>query len=191
MLRTFGIVAFGQVGIRPVFSYLCSLRLNEQTKPMNHKPLIFITNDDGVRAKGLQKLIESCCPASGWIRSGGSGRGAKRHVARHHDDAPAVPEKGDRAGRLDPYGCNGTPVDCVKIAFDYLLQNGETPDLVLSGINHGANSAVNVLYSGTMEPPSKAVSTTFRRSASRCSTTTRTPTSAPCSSTSCRSCEKP
>ena len=51
---------------------------------------------------------------------------------------------------LTIYGCNGTPVDCVKIAFDYLLQNGETPDLVLSGINHGANSAVNVLYSGTM-----------------------------------------
>jgi 5'-nucleotidase len=51
---------------------------------------------------------------------------------------------------VEIYACSGTPVDCVKIAFDSLLLNKEMPALILSGINHGSNSAVNVLYSGTM-----------------------------------------
>ena len=50
---------------------------------------------------------------------------------------------------LEVYAFSGTPVDCVKMAFDYLLRD-ERVDLVVSGINHGSNSAVNVLYSGTM-----------------------------------------
>ena len=50
---------------------------------------------------------------------------------------------------LEVYSFSGTPVDCVKMAFDYLLRD-ERVDLVISGINHGSNSAVNVLYSGTM-----------------------------------------
>ena len=50
---------------------------------------------------------------------------------------------------LEVYAFSGTPVDCVKMAFDYLLRE-ERVDLVISGINHGSNSAVNVLYSGTM-----------------------------------------
>ena len=48
------------------------------------------------------------------------------------------------------YACNGTPVDCVKIAFDCMMLGKEMPSLVVSGINHGSNSAINVLYSGTM-----------------------------------------
>ena len=47
------------------------------------------------------------------------------------------------------YAFSGTPVDCVKMAFDYLLRD-ERVDMVISGVNHGSNSAVNVLYSGTM-----------------------------------------
>ena len=51
---------------------------------------------------------------------------------------------------LSVYACNGTPVDCVKIAFDCMMLGKEMPSLVVSGINHGSNSAINVLYSGTM-----------------------------------------
>ena len=116
---------------------------------MNHKPLIFITNDDGVRAKGLQKLIETVRPLGRIVavapEEGQSGMSHAITMTR-----PLYLKKVTEQEGLTIYGCNGTPVDCVKIAFDYLLQNGETPDLVLSGINHGANSAVNVLYSGTM-----------------------------------------
>ena len=116
---------------------------------MNHKPLIFITNDDGVRAKGLQMLIETVRPLGRIVavapEEGQSGMSHAITMTR-----PLYLKKVTEQEGLTIYGCNGTPVDCVKIAFDYLLQNGETPDLVLSGINHGANSAVNVLYSGTM-----------------------------------------
>ena len=50
---------------------------------------------------------------------------------------------------LEIYACSGTPVDCVKLAFDQLLA-GTMPDITISGINHGSNSAISVLYSGTM-----------------------------------------
>lgn len=115
---------------------------------MNHKPLIFITNDDGVRAKGLQKLIETVRPLGRIVavapEEGQSGMSHAITMTR-----PLYLKKVTEQEGLTIYGCNGTPVDCVKIAFDYFLK-GRKVDLALSGINHGSNSAANILYSGTM-----------------------------------------
>jgi 5'-nucleotidase len=57
-------------------------------------------------------------------------------------------DKVDVHGEHDWYQCSGTPVDCVKLAIDKLLHF--KPDLCLSGVNHGSNSSINVIYSGTM-----------------------------------------
>ena len=111
------------------------------------RPLIFITNDDSVGANGLQTMIDVARQVGRVIvvapESTQSGMSHAitmtsplylRHVRQEQD--------------LEIYACAGTPVDCVKLAFDYLLK--EEPALILSGVNHGSNSAVSVLYSGTM-----------------------------------------
>ncbi|MBE6174009.1 MAG: 5'/3'-nucleotidase SurE [Rikenellaceae bacterium] len=115
---------------------------------MNRERLIFLTNDDSYRSKGFEAAIE-----------------VARHFGRVIAIAPEAPQSGmsqaitiynplrlrkvrDEEG-VTVYALNGTPVDCVKMAFDYLLTN-EKVDLAISGINHGSNAAINVLYSGTM-----------------------------------------
>ena len=111
------------------------------------KPLILITNDDGVTSKGIRALDEVAqefgdvvvmAPehdASGTSHSITSSRPLR---VREVKQAPG----------LSVYCCDGTPVDCVKLAIEYFCPR--KPDLVLSGINHGSNSSINVLYSGTM-----------------------------------------
>ena len=114
------------------------------------RPLILVSNDDGITAPGIRHLVEI-------VR----GLGAEVVVV-----APDAPQSGmghaitiGHALRLtknpvfgpdvEAYECSGTPADCVKIAKHYVLKE-RTPDLVVSGINHGSNASVNVLYSGTM-----------------------------------------
>ena len=111
------------------------------------KPLILISNDDGVLAKGLHELIktleglgEIVVMAPDGPRSGASGAITSELPVRYFK----VSEGED----LTIYKCTGTPVDCVKLAMFELLPR--CPDLVVGGINHGDNSAVNVHYSGTM-----------------------------------------
>lgn len=111
------------------------------------KPLILITNDDGVTAKGLRALDEVAMEfgdvvvmapeynASGLSHSITSSR-------------PLRVREVKQAEGLSVYCCDGTPVDCVKLAVEYFCPR--QPDVVLSGINHGSNSSINVLYSGTM-----------------------------------------
>lgn len=110
--------------------------------------LIFVTNDDSVSARGFQVAID-----------------VAREFGRVVAVAPATPQSGRSQAitiydplYLEPlceqedlciYSLSGTPVDCVKLAFDYMLRVEEI-DLVISGINHGSNAGVNVLYSGTM-----------------------------------------
>lgn len=112
-----------------------------------NRPLIFITNDDSVHAKGIAALVDAA-------RSFGevvviapdkpqSGMG--HAITINH---PLRLEKSDLFHGIDAYACSGTPVDCVKLGVYEVLHR--KPDLVLSGINHGANSSTNVLYSGTM-----------------------------------------
>lgn len=109
--------------------------------------LILVTNDDGSEAPGIRKLTEIAmnfgkvivvCPDSG--RSGQS------HAVTIN--VPLRRKLLHKEENLEIYTSNGTPVDCVKLAMHGLLTR--KPDLLLSGINHGANSSVNVFYSGTM-----------------------------------------
>lgn len=111
------------------------------------KPVILITNDDGVSAPGIKALTE-----------------AVKDLGKVIVVAPDKPQSGMGHAitigfplRLSPvttfenieaYQCSGTPVDCVKLAVDKVLHR--RPDICLSGINHGANHSINVIYSGTM-----------------------------------------
>ena len=117
------------------------------------KPLILVTNDDGIFAKGIKSLIE---------------------VAKEFGDvvivAPDSPQSGQghaitlntpirlqevKEYEVPAYSCSGTPVDCVKLAKNVVLNNRK-PDLCVSGINHGSNASINIIYSGTMSAAMEA-----------------------------------
>jgi len=116
-------------------------------KANKERPVILITNDDGITAPGIKALAE-----------------AVQHVGKVVIVAPDKPQSGmghaitiGHPLRLHPvhlfdgveaWQCSGTPVDCVKLAVDKVLHR--KPDICLSGINHGANHSINVIYSGTM-----------------------------------------
>jgi 5'-nucleotidase len=114
---------------------------------MDDKPLILVTNDDSIDAKGIASLIkamdglgEIVVVAPDTVQSG------MGHAITIHD--PLRLKKSDLFDEIEAYTCSGTPVDCVKIAIYEVLKR--RPDLIVSGINHGSNAATNVLYSGTM-----------------------------------------
>jgi len=111
------------------------------------RPVILITNDDGIMAPGIRNLVE-----------------AVKDLGKVVVVAPDKPQSGMGHAitiglplRLHPvtifegveaFQCSGTPVDCVKLTVDKVLHR--KPDICLSGINHGANHSINVIYSGTM-----------------------------------------
>jgi 5'-nucleotidase len=114
---------------------------------MSEKPKIFVTNDDGITSVGIRTLI---------------------YIMRQIGDvvvvAPDKPQSGTahaitinvplrlktitREPGYEEYSCNGTPADCVKLGFKVVLRG--RPDLLVSGINHGSNASINIIYSGTM-----------------------------------------
>ena len=115
---------------------------------MIDKPLILIANDDGLDAPGVHRLIDMLhdmahivCLGPDSPRSGGS-------MALTVKGALRLKAWGQYKG-AEMYSTNGTPTDCVKLAWHTVLRDRK-PDLVVSGINHGSNAAINVLYSGTM-----------------------------------------
>ena len=115
---------------------------------MNSEKLIFVTNDDGYQAKGFAAAIEIArkfgrvvAVAPERVQSGMS-----QAITMYN---PVYLKKVREEDNVEVYSLSGTPVDCAKMAFDYMFE-GRVPDLVISGINHGSNAAVNVLYSGTM-----------------------------------------
>ena len=114
---------------------------------MNNRPLILITNDDGYRSLGLQALIEAARPFGDvLVVAPAEGQSGMSHALTVK--IPVRVEKSTEEAGLVIYVCTGTPVDCVKIAINKFADR--TPDLLLTGVNHGANSSVSVLYSGTM-----------------------------------------
>lgn len=111
------------------------------------KPLILITNDDGYLSKGILSLIDSVRDLGDIIvfapdsaRSGMSSAISSLTPLR-----ATVHKKEDN---VTTYICNGTPADCVKLALHHFIDR--KPDLLLAGINHGSNSAISVVYSGTL-----------------------------------------
>ncbi len=113
----------------------------------DNRPLIMVTNDDGVHSRGIAALVgvASCfgqvtvvapaVPQSG--KSSAITTDSPLYIASH----PAI-------GSAEVYSVSGTPVDCVKLGLHAIMDR--KPDLLLSGINHGSNAAVNNIYSGTM-----------------------------------------
>src|SRR5919206_149011 len=112
------------------------------------EPVILVTNDDGITAPGIFNLVEAVKdlgkvvvvapdkPQSGMGHAITIGQPLRMHAVNTYFDG------------IESYQCSGTPVDCVKLAVDKILHR--KPDLCLSGINHGANHSINVIYSGTM-----------------------------------------
>ncbi len=114
---------------------------------VHSKPLILVSNDDGIDAKGVHALVDRLiqfgevvvvCPDA--PRSGQS-------MAITVNSPLRITRLSDYKG-AKMYKANGTPVDCVKLAMHNVLDR--TPDLVVAGINHGSNASINVIYSGTM-----------------------------------------
>src|SRR6476659_7816737 len=115
--------------------------------------IILITNDDGIAAPGIRALVD-----------------AVKHLGKVVVVAPDKPQSGmghaitighplrmyavNMFDGVESYQCSGTPVDCVKLAVDKVLH--AKPDICLSGINHGANHSINVIYSGTMSAAMEA-----------------------------------
>jgi 5'-nucleotidase len=117
------------------------------------KPDILITNDDGIFAPGIQNLVEAMKDLGNVIvvapDSPQSGMGHAITI-----DDPIRLERVHLFGDIEAYAISGTPADCVKLAKDKILHH--PPDLCVSGINHGSNSSINVIYSGTMSAAMEA-----------------------------------
>ena len=133
-----------------ILHYLfCTFALLKQITIMqgNKKPLIFITNDDGVHAKGINDLIKSFRDLGEIfvIAPEGARSGMSSAITT---SVPLQVKKLNEEDDLTIYSCTGTPVDCVKLGVDEILDR--KPDLLVSGINHGSNAAVSVIYSGTI-----------------------------------------
>ena len=114
---------------------------------MAEKPLILITNDDSIQAKGIANLVEAMRPLGDLLvvapDKPQSGMG---HAITINN--PLRLKKISIFEGIESYTCSGTPVDCVKLAIYEIIK--ARPTLLVSGINHGSNAATNVLYSGTM-----------------------------------------
>lgn len=115
---------------------------------MSGKPLILVTNDDGISAPGLRSLIHIMNSIGDVVvvapDSPQSGMG---HAITINSTLRCTKVKLDN-GVQQEYSCSGTPADCVKLGVHEILKR--KPDICVSGINHGSNAAINVIYSGTM-----------------------------------------
>jgi 5'-nucleotidase len=113
----------------------------------SNRPIILVTNDDGITAAGIQNLAYLMKELGDVIivapDSPQSAMGHAITIAK-----PLRLEKVELYEGIQSYQCSGTPVDCVKLAVNKILPR--KPDLLVSGINHGSNSSINILYSGTM-----------------------------------------
>lgn len=118
------------------------------------KPLILVTNDDGVTAPGIKALVDVASELGEVVvvapDSPQSGMG---HAITIHDPIRLHPTS--IFSGIETYECSGTPVDCVKLAKNVVLKDREIA-LCVSGINHGSNAAINILYSGTLSAAMEA-----------------------------------
>ena len=116
---------------------------------MPNKPLILVTNDDGITAGGIRTLIEVMCSIGEVVvvapdkPQSAMGHAITINNTLYCDEITVSPPATHKE-----FSCSGTPADCVKLATQQILDR--KPDLCVSGINHGSNSSINVIYSGTM-----------------------------------------
>jgi len=119
----------------------------------NEQPVILVTNDDGITAPGIRNLVEAVKHLGKVVvvapDSPQSGMGHAITIGR-----PLRLHKVEAIEGVECWQTSGTPVDCVKIARDQVLHG--KPDICVSGINHGANHSINVIYSGTMSAAMEA-----------------------------------
>ena len=112
------------------------------------RPLVLVTNDDGINAPGIRTLISVVKNIGDVIvvapDSPQSGMGHAITINSTLHSSKITPKN----SKIIEYSCSGTPADCVKLAINELMPR--KPDLCVSGINHGSNSSINVIYSGTM-----------------------------------------
>lgn len=122
--------------------------MSKTTSTKKEQPIILITNDDGITAPGIKALTEAVqglgkivVVAPDKPQSGMGHAITIGHPLRLQKVTPIVEG-------VESWSCSGTPVDCVKLSVDKVLHR--KPDICLSGVNHGANNSINVIYSGTM-----------------------------------------
>lgn len=114
---------------------------------MMKKQRILITNDDGINSKGLRALINVASEFGDvTVVAPEQGMSGMSHSITMFN--PLFLRTIKTTPELNIYACDGTPVDCIKVAVDAIME--EMPTLILSGINHGANTNLSVIYSGTM-----------------------------------------
>src|SRR5688500_8811676 len=118
------------------------------------KPIILITNDDGITAPGIRNLVEAVQGLGQLVVVAPD----KPQSGMGHAITIGVPLRlykvEEMFNGVETWHSSGTPVDCVKLAVDKILHR--KPDICLSGINHGANHSINVIYSGTMSAAMEA-----------------------------------
>lgn len=116
-------------------------------KQKQELPVILVTNDDGISAPGIRALVEAARGLGKIVvvapDKPQSGMGHAITIGQ-----PLRLQKSTQFEGVEAYSCSGTPVDCVKLAVDKVLHR--KPDVCISGVNHGANHSINVIYSGTM-----------------------------------------
>jgi len=115
----------------------------------NKRPLILVTNDDGITSRGIATLV-SIMKELGevWVVAPDSPQSGMGHAITVGETLRL--EEVNLFGDVKAFECSGTPADCVKMARHFVLNGVRPPDLVVSGINHGSNTSISVLYSGTM-----------------------------------------
>ena len=115
---------------------------------MKNKPLILVTNDDGINAPGIRTLIKIMNTIGDVVVVAPDSPQSGMGHAITLDSTLYVEQVFVDDGPQKEYSCSGTPADCVKLAIREKLPR--RPDICVSGINHGSNSSINVIYSGTM-----------------------------------------
>jgi len=135
-------------GVKDLLSDLWFFKLNLYYKLMSKRPLILVTNDDGISAPGIRTLISAMNELGDVIVvAPDSPQSAMGHAITINSTLQCNQVKIDDGPQIE-YSCSGTPADCVKLGINEILDR--KPDICVSGVNHGSNSSINVIYSGTM-----------------------------------------
>lgn len=125
-----------------------------ESKIEGERPIILVTNDDGITAPGIRSLVNAVKDLGDVVVVAPD----KPQSGMGHAITIGVPLRLNKIAGIfedaEAWQTNGTPVDCVKLAVDKILHR--KPDICLSGINHGANHSINVIYSGTMSAAMEA-----------------------------------